>query len=172
MEKIRKSRVPVRGWHMMLVFFVLFQISLTLTGRNIWPFSSHAFFAFNLPDTIETDTLSYYDSSGRRLKADASSFMPVEFFKAHRIAEYVMTSKTVSEEDKKRFFLNVFQRAKYSPWGRFDETYPALKIPADFVPVRAEITLDNKTYDFGKYGVAPHVVEAPPLASVKLTSGE
>ncbi|EOL9123217.1 hypothetical protein ACM93F_004230 [Enterobacter ludwigii] len=172
MLKTSKNRISVNAWHLVLASFVCFQLTLTFTGKNFWPFSSHTFFAFNLPDTIETDTLSYYDANGRTLKADASSFMPVEFFKAHRIAEYIMTSKTISDEDKRRFFLNIFQRAKRSPWDRFDETYPSLKIPVDFVPVLAEITIDNKTYDFKRYGTEPHVVKAPPLATIKLTSKE
>lgn len=166
----RKRTAPV--WYIFMGAFVLFQLTLTFTGKNYWPFSSHTFFAFNLPDTIETDTLSYYDERGRVLKADASSFMPVEFFKAHRIAEFVMTSKQITDEDKRVFFLNILERAKKNPWKRFDETYPSIKVPDDFVPVLAEITIDNKTYDYKKYGINPHVVKAPPLASIKLTSEE
>lgn len=83
-----------------------------------------------------------------------------------------MTSTQISEEDKKQFFLNIFMRTKNSPWRRFDETYPPIKIPDYFVPVRVGITIDNKTYDFKKYGVYPFVVKAPPLASIKLNSKE
>ncbi|MCF5891995.1 hypothetical protein K3H46_13295 [Aeromonas veronii] len=153
-------------WKFFLACFVMFQLALTFAGKNIWPFSSHTFFAFNVPHSFETDSLSYYDAKGREIKADASSFMPVEFFKAHRIAEYVMTSPTISEKDKKDFFKTIFERAKVSPWKRFDETYPSIIIPSEFIPVRVEISVDTKTYDFSKYGIHPLVVKATPLASL------
>lgn len=155
-------------WNVFLIGFVILQLSLTVSGRNFWPFSSHTFFAFNVPETDSFKSLSYFDAHGNQLTANASAFMPVEFFKAHRIADFVMTSPDISSEDKKKFFINVFNRVKDSPWNRFDETYPSIVVPEGFSPTSVEIAVEMKTYDFYKYGVRPRVVSSVPLASLSL----
>jgi len=162
--KAKKNKI----WILFLTSFILTQLTLTIIGRNLWPFSSHTFFAFNIPEVAESECLVYYDNNGRSIKADASAFMPIEFFKAHRIAKFVMDSPEIPISRKIFFFKKIFNIAKNHPWKRFDETYPSIYIPKDFIPVRVEISMDYETYDYLKYGVTPLIKKMPPLSTLKL----
>lgn len=147
MKIIKKSKNNL-FWGLFLGVFFMLQLYNSVQNRNMFPFSSHNFFAYNVPDVVVKTELILRDKFGNEVAAHPANFMEIEFFKANRIIAKLFTSGEFSDAQKSDFMRFIVERIKNEPWNRFDETFQSITLHDDF-------ELDSIAFDiiFKDYGI-------------------
>lgn len=61
-------------WGGVLGAFFSFQLYNSVQNSNVFPFSSHNFFAYNVPDVVVKTELILHDISGKKVAAHPAHF--------------------------------------------------------------------------------------------------
>lgn len=149
---INKTNKNKLLWGLFLGAFFAFQLFNSVQNRNIFPFSSHNFFAYNVPDVVVKTEMILRDTSGNQVAAHPAHFMEIEFFKANRIIAKLFTSGEYSDEQKSDFMRFVVERVKNDPWDSFDETFKSVALSEDFELESIAFDIISKNYGVNENG--------------------
>ncbi len=156
------------AWATGLLAFCIAQITLTVLNRNGWPLSSHNFFAFHPGVSVERVELELTAADGRRLVGVPGQFMPIEFFRANRVAQQVFAVDEF-DEPKRVLAAEILRLLRTDPWPHFDETLPAITLGSTgFMPVRLDVVVEDRWYDPTHRSTRAAVVERKTIFSYSL----
>ncbi|MCS0096126.1 hypothetical protein, partial [Vibrio cholerae] len=139
-------------WGLFLGVFFVFQFYNSLQNKNLFPFSSHNFFAYNVPDVVVKTELILRDKFGNEVAAHPAHFMEIEFFKANRIIAKLFMSGEFSNAQKSDFMRFIVERIKKEPWDSFDETFQSVSLRDDFELKSISFDIISKNYGLNENG--------------------
>lgn len=132
----------------LLILFFSTQISLTLFGGFLWPFSGHRLFSqrATLKKTIVQAIL--IDHQGREYAVHPGRAIPIEYSRCSGLIRTLYQRGT--KEQQQKLCLYLLKRLNENPWWAFDEMFSAVRpIQGSFVHLRFEhhtIRFHSKPY--------------------------
>lgn len=140
------SRMTSRSRRVLLLLAACFfaaQLWQTVRNQSTWPLCSYNMFSRLAPLDMDTLQARLSLASGARVSVNAWEVIPLEFFRAAHLVQRVYMNPS-PEETRAALAALLIRLLNESPWGGFDQTYPAPPLAAPvvglaFVRVRLDL---------------------------------